>query len=175
MFYILNFIFFYSVLGFLLESFYYKLHDVPFHSGIFIGPYNFIYGIAMLICYLLTNLFSLPNTSLSIILYYFIFVIITTVIEFIAGHLIHFLLKKDQWDYSPYLMHFGKYICLKNSLIWGLLVLFCLFIFQPYLNLYLFNTLPNSFPIFLLIVFLIDFAISLKKIIKKNRFISISI
>ncbi len=168
MFFYINFIFFYSVLGFLLESFYYKLHNAPLHSGIFIGPYNFIYGIAMISCYLLVTFLSFPKTSLSIIIYYFIFAFVTTIIEYIGGHFIHFLLEKDQWDYSSIPFHFGKYICLKNSLIWGLLVLICLFVLEPYFNLYILTTIPNSFTIFLLILFMIDFIIFVKKYIIKK-------
>ena len=120
--YYINFIFLYSFLGFVLESVYFKVHNSNIHSGIFLGPYTFVYGFGMIISYLSFELLKLPNNFLSYIIYYLIFTILTSLIEFIGGHTIHYFLHIDKWDYRKYKYHFGKYLCLKNSLIWGILV-----------------------------------------------------
>ena len=163
MFYYINYLFLYSILGFLLESFYFKLHNANMHSGIFYGPYNFIYGIAMLSCFYVYN-----KLSLNIITYYFIFTIITTIIEFISGHIIYYLLKIDKWDYTPFKYHFGKYICIRNSLIWGLLSIICIYILNPYLINKILFIIPKTFSISLIILFLIDFILSIIKNHKKK-------
>ena len=96
MFYYINYLFLYSILGFILESFYFKLHNANIHSGIFYGPYNFIYGIGMIICLYVYNTLSFSCNIINILIYYIIFTLITTIIKFISGHIIHYLLKIDK-------------------------------------------------------------------------------
>ena len=164
MFYNINYIFFYSILGFLLESFYYKLHNSNLHSGVFTGPYNFIYGIGMFLCLISYKLLPIHQSFISIIIYYIIFVIITTTIEFLSGHIIYYFFKFDKWNYSNYKYHFGKYICLKNSLIWGILASLSIYFLNPYLDLYVLYTIPQNFTILMISLFVIDLIY-----LKKNR------
>ena len=164
--YYLNFIFLYSLLGFILESVVYKYNNSNNHSGIFIGPYTFVYGFGMLFCYLIYIYLKLPNNIFSCILYYLIFVITTSIIEFIGGYIIHFLLGIDKWNYSSNKYSLGKYVTLKNSLIWGILVFINLYLFQPYFDTYILNTIPNYISIIGLIIFLIDLIFLIKKIMK---------
>lgn len=156
--YYINFIFLYSVLGFILESSVYKYYKVNEHSSIFTGPYTLVYGFGMLFCNLIYNFLNkfLSLNILTIILYYIVFTITTSLIEFIGGNVIHFFLKIDKWNYSKYKYSFGKYITLKNSLIWGILSLIMIFYFQPYFHKHILLTIPNYFTIIIIIFFLID-------------------
>ena len=154
--YYINFIFLYSFLGFTLENVYFKYHNINAHSSIFIGPYTLVYGFGMLLSFLIYNYLKLPINILSIIIYYIIFTISTSLIEFIGGNIIHLLLHIDKWDYSNYKYHFGKYLCLNNSLIWGLLVLFTIFFIHPYLNTNILLTIPNNITIIIIIIFILD-------------------
>ena len=156
--YYINFIFLYSFLGFTLESFYFKYCNAQIHSGIFKGPYTLVYGFGMLASFIIYNNLSLilNNNIISYFLYYIIFILITTIIEFIGGHIIHLFLNIDKWDYSNNKYHFGKYICLKNSLIWGILVFIIIFYIHPYLNNNILLTIPNYSTYTILFVFLID-------------------
>ena len=160
--YYFNLIILYSFLGFALESFYFKYIDANEHSSIFTGPITLVYGFGMLLCLLIYN--SIPNTN--IFIYYILFSLATSLIEYIGGHIIHIFLKIDKWDYSNFKYHFGKYICLKNSLIWGLLSTFIIIYIHPYLNNNLLLTIPNNFSFILLIIFIIDLTNLIIKIIK---------
>ena len=85
-----------------------------------------------------------------------------------AGPVIHYFLKIDKWDYTNYKIHFGKYLCLKNSLLWGLLVLTIIFYIHPYLNKNILLTIPNKITILILIIFILDLIYLIKKIIKNH-------
>ena len=150
--YYINFIFLYSFLGFTLESTYYKFCNANLHSSIFLGPYTLVYGFGMLFCYLIYKILPIHN----IFVYYILFTIITTLIEYIGGNLIYLFLHIDKWDYSRYKYHFGKYICLNNALIWGLLSTFIILFIHPYLHNNILLTIPNYITIIILIVFIID-------------------
>ncbi len=163
MFFYINYIFFYSIMGFLLESFFYKITKSNLHSGIFLGPYNFIYGIGITFCHIITKLLLLPLNIYSLMFYYVLFVLITTIIEYISGNLIYYYLKIDKWDYSHMKYHFGKYICLRNSLIWGILSTICIYILNPYLINKILLIIPKFFSICLIILFFLDFILSIKK------------
>ncbi|MBQ8892647.1 MAG: putative ABC transporter permease [Bacilli bacterium] len=167
--YYINFIFLYSFLGFVLESFYFKITNTNSHSGIFLGPINLTYGIGMLICYLFFNLLPLEPNIFSYLIYYIIFVFLTSLIEFMIGHFIHFILNIDKWDYRNFKYHFGKYLCLNNSLIWGILTFIIIYYIHPYFNQFIILTIPRLFTILLLIIFFIDFLILVKKIIKTKK------
>ena len=151
--YYFNLIIFYSLLGFILESVVYKISKSNEHSSIFYGPYTLVYGFGVLAC---------------ILVYYLLFTIITTIIEYIGGNLIHYFLKIDKWNYSNHKYHFGKYICLDNSLYWGILSLLVVYYLHPYFNKFILNTIPNKISILVLIIFLIDLIfVIMKKIIKR--------
>ena len=168
--YYFNLIIFYSLLGFILESVVYKISKSNEHSSIFYGPYTLVYGFGVLACILVFNFLNnfLPNNFLKILIYYLLFTIITTIIEYIGGHLIHYFLKIDKWNYSNHKYHFGKYICLDNSLYWGILSLLVVYYLHPYFNKFILNTIPNKISILVLIIFLIDLIfVIMKKIIKR--------
>ena len=150
--YYINLIFLYSFLGFTLESFYFKYINVNAHSSIFTGPYTLVYGFGMLFCLLIYN--YLPDLNLFI--YYLLFTVTTSLIEYIGGHVINKLLKIDKWDYSNFKFHFGKYICLRNSLIWGLLSTFIVIYIHPYLSTNVLLTIPKNTTIVILIIFIVD-------------------
>lgn len=168
---ILNTIFLYSLLGFILESVVYKIKNSNNHSSIFYGPYTLIYGIGFYFCIIIYNNIIFTNNFLINYLFYFIsFIIITTTIEFIGGHLIHFLLNIDKWNYQHHKYHFGKYICLDYSIYWGILSLFTITYLHPFLNNNIIEKLPNKTTYLILFIFLIDLTLVIKnKIIKKGN------
>jgi len=170
MLYYINLIFFYSLLGFILESVVYKHCNSSEHSSIFKGPYTLVYGFGMLFCILIYNKLNLylDNNIFSYILYYLIFTLITTTIEFIGGNIIHYFLKIDKWNYTNHKYHFGKYICLDYAIYWGFLSLFTIKFLHPFFNNNIINNIPNYTTYIIIIVFLIDLLYLIKKkIIRK--------
>ncbi len=168
--YYFKLIIFYSFLGFVLESVVYKFANVNSHSSIFYGPYTLVYGFGVLPCVLIYNFLNplLKTNILKIIIFYLIFTIITTLIEFIGGHIINYFLKIDKWNYHNHKYHFGKYICLDNALYWGLLSLFIITCLHNYFNKNIISTIPTSASIIILIIFIIDFIFVVKNKIRKT-------
>ncbi len=158
MLYYINLIFFYSLLGFILESVVYKHYKVNAHSSIFAGPYTLVYGFGIFFCLLFYNQLSLilkPN-FISYFIYYLGFALLTTLTELIGGHVIHFFLKIDKWDYSNHKFHFGKYICLCNSFIWGLLAITTIFYLHPFFTHFIIENIPPHATYIILLVFTLD-------------------
>ena len=166
--YYINLVFLYSFLGFTLESVVFKYYNVNMHSSIFLGPYTLVYGFGMLFCILIYNQLNtiIVNNLFTYFLYYLIFVFITSLIEFIGGHLIHFFLHIDKWNYSNHKYHIGKYLTLENSLIWGILALSFIKFIHPFFNLYILYTIPKTTTLIILFIFFIDLLFLIKKIKK---------
>ena len=168
--YYFNLIIFYSLLGFILESVVYKISKSNEHSSIFYGPYTLVYGFGVLVCILVFNFLNnfLTINPLTILIYYVLFTLLTTTIEYIGGNLIHYFFKIDKWNYNNHKYHFGKYICLDNSLYWGILSLLVIFYLHPYFHKNILITIPNQVSFLILIIFLIDLTlVIIKKIIKR--------
>jgi len=168
MLYYINIIFLYSLLGFILESVVYKHCNSSEHSSIFKGPYTLVYGFGMLFCILIYNKLNMyfDNNFFTYLLYYLIFTMITTLVEFIGGHVIHYFLKIDKWNYSNHLFHFGKYICLDYAIYWGVLSLFTILKLHPFFNRFIINNIPSYTTYIILMVFAIDLLSLIKKIIR---------
>lgn len=67
--------------------------------------------------------------------------ILATFLEFVTGAALEHIFHQKWWDYSQERFHFEGHICLKYSIIWGLLALLCLFLLNP-----LFLTLTQLIP-----------------------------
>lgn len=168
MIYYINLIFFYSLLGFILESVVYKISNASDHSSIFYGPYTLVYGFGVLFCILIYNKLSLDNNIFSIFLYYIIFTIITTTTEFIGGNIINYFLKIDKWNYTKHKYHFGKYICLDYAIYWGILSLFTILNLHPFFHKFILTNIPSYATYIILIIFIIDLFFVIKRKIMKN-------
>ena len=155
----LNYIFFYSIFGFLMESTIYKITKVNNKSGIFYGPYTFVYGFGVLASILIFDFLekrtTLKNKFLKLIMYYIIFTVIMSLIEFIGGELLHLIFNQDLWNYSSHADSIGKYICITNSLIWGVLSTFNIYIIYPKVKKIL-KKLPHIYTYIILLGFIID-------------------
>lgn len=118
----LNLFFMYSILGFTIESLLALITNPSFNSGMLRGPWTPLYGIGIIIIYLVNKKIKKWNLKKwqEIILYFFIITIILTILEFICGNLIYLLLDKTYWNYTKLKFNLGKYIALEISLIWGI-------------------------------------------------------
>lgn len=158
MLYYINSLLVYSVIGFSLESLVFKLSNTNKHSGIFYGPFTMVYGIGA-VSLLLLNKYLFPklkvNKYLKILLMYIIIVITLSLIEFLGGHVLHFIFNIDMWNYAEHKIHFGKYICLINSLAWGFFGLFYLYFLKDFLDKLIKRISPKTTYLFIFI-FMID-------------------
>lgn len=157
MYYIKIFLLF-SLLGFIMESTLYKIKIINKHSGIFYGPITAVYGVGIISIELLNKYFFQKikyNKIIKILIEFIILTIILSIIEFLGGNILNYLFDIDMWDYSQIEANFGKYICLQNSLIWGLLGTLYLHLIKPFTDRIVSQITIKETYLFL-IIFIID-------------------
>lgn len=157
MYYIKNFLLF-SLLGFVMESTLFKIVGSSKNSGIFFGPMTAVYGVGIVSILLLNKyLFKKMkcNKSLKYIIEFIILTIVLSLIELIGGNVLNMLFDIDMWNYSRDSMNFGKYICLRNSLIWGIMGVFYINIFKKFTDKIL-KKITRKETYFFLSLFIID-------------------
>ncbi len=117
----------YSFCGWLMETVYLSVYHWHFiKRGFLISPLCGIYGVGtILVVYLLDKLKSRP------LLVFFGAVLITTVLEFITGLLLERVFNRELWNYSGDSLNFLGIICLRNTLIWGIMSLIAVYSIHP--------------------------------------------
>ena len=161
--YYLKIFFLYSFFGFTMESTLYKISNIPKFSSIFYGPVTTIYGFGIIAIELLNNSFfsRLKNKKIVIIIIeYIILTIVLSIIEFIGGNIIDILFDIDLWNYTDKIIHFGKYVCLTNSLLWGLLGTLYIHVFKTFTD-KIIAVITSKETYFFLIIFIVDLCIVL--------------
>ena len=134
MYYIKNFLL-YSLSGFIMESTLFKIVSCPKKSGIFYGPMTAVYGVGIIAILLLNKYFFKKikcNKYFKYLIEFITLTIILSLIEYIGGNTLHKLFNIDMWNYSKKFLNIGKYICLINTLIWGLLGVLFIHILKPF-------------------------------------------
>ena len=153
----------YSLFGFIMESTLYKNIKINKHSGIFFGPITAVYGVGIVTIELLNKYFFSKiknNKILKIMVEFILLTIILSLIEHIGGTVLNYLFDIDMWDYSREKIHFGKYVCLKNSLIWGLLGIAYIHIFKAFTD-KIINQITKKETYLFLVIFVLDTIITL--------------
>ncbi|NCB93045.1 MAG: hypothetical protein EOM40_10885 [Clostridia bacterium] len=114
--YILLYLFFiYGFFGWILETVYAATKQRQFvNRGLINGPVCTIYGFTAIL--MTIGLHELDGGWL-----FLGAVIYATSMEWIAGHLIEKIYKERWWDYSGMKWNLDGYICLRASVVWGIL------------------------------------------------------
>lgn len=140
----------YAFLGWLLEvGFYLYKHHKFVNRGFVNGPLVPIYGLSALSLHVLVfRLFDADFTSFNVFYLIIVFVLIslvTSLLELIGGALLYRVFKARWWDYSNEKYNYRGFVCLKYSLMWGVMgtVLFT-FVHVPYIYPYL-NDLASNY------------------------------
>ncbi|MEE8808647.1 MAG: putative ABC transporter permease [Lactimicrobium sp.] len=141
---LLRYFLIYSFLGWCLEVIWHAIvqHKIV-NRGFLNGPVCPIYGFGMCGLLLLSNIIS--NTSVSnsrtpsIFVTFLSGMILCTLIELIAGWLLEKCFHARWWDYSKQPLNFHGYICLRFSLIWGILTVIIIRFIHP--------LMPHSDPV----------------------------
>lgn len=113
----------YSFLGWCVEVVYHALKQGKIiNRGFLNGPVCPVYGFGMLAIIAMVN--ELPkNASTNEPNTWYVFLggmILTTIIEFIAGFLLYHCFHARWWDYSKMPGNIGGYICPLFSILWGM-------------------------------------------------------
>lgn len=121
-----------ALIGWIYETILLYILNGRFEDRGFITlPFCPIYGITILVVYYLIGtplgygglIIKGPPSGFRMLLYYFFAVLIPTVCEFIGGNLMELFTGEVLWDYSMGDYSFGRYISLDVSLLWGLLII----------------------------------------------------
>lgn len=152
----------YSFLGWCLESIYKTiLNKKPINSGFLYGPFCPMYGIGAIM------MISLGNLSRNVIIIFIMSFTVFTVWEYIVAIVLEKLFKTKYWDYSNIKFNIHGRICLKNSIYWGILGVFLIFVIHPLIEKGV-NLIPTNIllyiNIFLCIAILVDASITIYRI-----------
>ena len=155
-----------SIFGWVLEVFYRHFTNKDkkwFNPGFCVGPYLPIYGIGLLIAYIITyveNYIVIDNLVIKRLVLFAVMALCMTLVELIGGIILDKYFNLRLWDYSNEKLNYKGYICLKFSLAWMLISAIYYFIIHPQVTdsvKWLSNNLIFSFVVGLIIgVYAVD-------------------
>ena len=152
--------FIYSVIGWIVEMIYCAILDGKFtERGFLYGPYCPIYGFGGIIVSIFLNPFKDK-----IWLVFLLAMLLTTVLEYITSFLMEKIFDAKWWDYSTYFLNINGRVCLRNTILFGILGLVITYLIHPYVYklIYLIPGIYVPYIAFsLAIILFIDFVITL--------------
>lgn len=158
----------YSFLGWCTEVIYAGIQSGKFvNRGFLNGPLCPIYGVGV---------FSVieilyPNRG-NIVFLFFGSVLLTSFIEYITGYILEKVFRNRWWNYSNNKYNIHGYICLKFSIVWGVVCVLIIDIVHPVIYMFI-KYMPNVFGIILLSIILftyvIDLCVTVATILKFNQ------
>lgn len=160
--------FIYSFLGWLCECIYCGIPAKKFiNRGFLAGPYCPIYGCGAIAVILLLEPF---DTSFPLL--FLMGIIITSALEYLTSYLMEIIFHTKWWDYSSYPYNLHGRICLKNSLLFGLMVLFVYYGIHPTIQ-HMIDSIPLPLQSISVIVisaiFLYDLVNTTLALLHKNK------
>lgn len=120
----------YSFLGWGCESTYVSLAKRKFiNRGFLYGPLCPIYGFgALLVLYVLSPFVANP------ILIFCFGMLVTSILEYFTSWLMETIFHLHWWDYSSYKYNLNGRVCLKNSIMFGILGIVVVYVIHPAIN-----------------------------------------
>lgn len=116
----------YGFLGFIVETVYCSVGEGKFvQRGFLTGPIIPIYAFGALIILYFLKGFHSPYVV------FILGVILTSALEYIGSFIMEKLFHLKLWDYSTYPLNLNGRICLKNSLLFGILSVLLVFVINP--------------------------------------------
>lgn len=158
----------YSFLGWVCETIYCSIDDKKFvNRGFLNGPFCPIYGTGAL---LVIDIFMKYKDDLVVL--FILSVVITSIVEYITSYLLEKIFNLQLWDYSTYSFNLNGRVCLKNSLLFGVLSILAVEVIHPAVEGFL-SRLPAWFLITftgtLVVYFICDVFITVKALIQINK------
>lgn len=158
----------YAIIGWCLEVIYAAIAIRQLvNRGFLNGPACPIYGFGALLV-----LVALTPLAHNFLLVFIGGVLLTSLLELVAGYLLKVALHTSWWDYTNEKFNLGGYICLKFSLLWGVGCLIIIFAIQPFIS-GLLGLIPVPVGWVLLCILysllLIDTIVTILAVFKMNR------
>ncbi len=117
--------FVYSFLGWVLEVIYAYTKEKRFvNRGFLNGPFVPIYGFGLLSLHFIVHAFYDDFDPLrigSVVVVFLLVIIVSTLIELLAGYILNVLFETRWWDYSHLKYNFKGYVALRFSIAWGVI------------------------------------------------------
>ncbi len=131
----------YSFLGYLCEVIYVSTRAKKItNRGYLYGPVCPIYGygsLIILIC--LTPIYNMGMWYLVFILG----IVLTSTLEYLTSYIMELIFHMRWWDYSDYKFNINGRVCLKNSIMFGILVMIVFYVTQPGVN-FILDRIPSK-------------------------------
>ena len=158
----------YAFLGWCIEVIYSTIMSRKFaNRGFLNGPYCPVYGFSVIA--VIALLFPIKD---NLIVYFIGSVILTTLLEFIAGFILEKSFNKKWWDYSKQVINIKGYICLRASVVWGIACVFVAYVLHPLINQLIILMSDGFITVIagiLLAVVLIDTVVSIYSLLKVKQ------
>ncbi len=186
----------YSFLGWVLEVVYHAVAQGKIiNRGFLNGPVCPVYAFGALGIFALVNtlessgfmsalsakssqLSAMENTTagkelVGLLVLFLLGMIVTTLIELIAGWLLYTFFHARWWDYSKVPFNFHGYICLKFSILWGIAVVIVVRIVHPFIQHTSTESIPGKWgwPVMAVLyaVYLADFIVTVATVRGLNK------
>lgn len=129
---IVLFFFFFSIIGWLWEVFYFiVIKGQLVNRGFLRGPWLPIYGFGCALLILFTKSKKLRKLLNSPVWTFIFITIFCTALEYITSYVIEKQTGVRYWDYSKLFMNINGRVCLKNSIFFGIGGSLCIYIIGP--------------------------------------------
>ena len=149
----------FSMVGYIFETTMCAIIDRKWtNRGFLCGPIIPIYGVGSIILVFLLNDFK--NNIFLLVLFG---IVITSTIEYLTGFALEKIFHNKWWDYSGEKYNLNGYVCLKNSLCFGLGTPIVVCVLNPLFNTFLFDIkdpILYGLGFILLIIFIFDVSYS---------------
>jgi uncharacterized membrane protein len=154
-----------------METIRFSLREHKFiNRGFVNGPLCPIYGIGMV-----AIIFFLEPFHNNIVLLFLLGAIVASTLEYFTGFILEKLFKTRWWDYTKVKYNINGYVCLRNTMYWGVLCTIMIHIVQPLVVSFIdhfTNNILHSFTIISLAIFLVDLTITIINLLKLRGYIS---
>lgn len=118
-----------TIVGFIYEQIFYFIFENTLEKrGFLYGPYLPVYGFgAVFICMFLKRFKKNP------LVVFLLTMILTGVIEYIAGFMLWEIYHKMWWTYEGLFLNIGNYVCLRSVLTFAIAGLFLIYLIEPFI------------------------------------------
>ncbi len=163
--------FLYSMVGWVCECIYCSIPARRFiNRGFMFGPYCPIYGTGAVVILLIGSQFYYNP-----VLMFLVAMLLTTIVEYIAGWLMETLFQMKWWDYSKKRFQLHGRVCLKNSLLFGLMsVVLVYFVHLPVRDLFygLSYRLKNIMVLTMAVLWIVDIMMTLQSLSRMKAWLA---
>ncbi len=155
--------FFYSALGWLVESIYCSIAAGKIiNRGFLTGPICPIYGTgAVVMTLVLEPLKEYP------ILVFIVGLVVCDIVEFATSYIMEKLFHARWWDYSNKWLNIQGRICFRHSMYWGIASVLFIYFVHPNIGEKIFADMPTKYIYIILAVILVIFVFDLANAVHK--------